>query len=66
MTQIILNGKEVETKAQTVLELVQEYGLAGKPLAIEIGGKVVNRDEWEQREIVAGMTVEMVHFVGGG
>ncbi len=66
MTEIVLNGKKTTTDAKTVFELIQAYGLEGKPIAVEIGGEVVNREEWKEKQIQSGMTIELVHFVGGG
>lgn len=66
MTKITLNGKQVVTEANTVKELIQTYGLEGKPIAVEVDGVIVSPFAWEEHQLENGMTIEMVHFVGGG
>lgn len=50
----------------TVANLIQELGLEGKRLAIELNGMIVARSNFEQTILRADDKLEIVGAVGGG
>lgn len=50
----------------TVAGLLEELGLAGRRVAVELNGEVVPRAEHARRPLAPGDRVEVVTFVGGG
>jgi sulfur carrier protein len=65
--EIQLNGAPRSiAPGTTVAALLQELGLAGGGVAVEINTDVVPRATHGERVIAAGDTVEVVTFVGGG
>jgi len=64
---LTVNGEKQELHGITnVTELVSHYRLQDKLVVVEIDGKVIERNDWEQTQLKDGMTIELVHFVGGG
>ncbi len=64
--KIQINGREKELSASTVAELVEQLGLKGDRVAIELNRDIVPRAKWRETPLHEGDKVEMVHFVGGG
>ena len=64
--ELLLNGENRRVNAATVQELIEEYGLTGKLVVVEIDGDIVDKRYWNGNKLEAGMKVELVHFVGGG
>ena len=64
--ELLLNGENRRVNAATVQELIEEYGLTGKLVVVEIDGDIVDKRYWNEKKLEAGMKVELVHFVGGG
>jgi thiamine biosynthesis protein ThiS len=50
----------------TVRALVVHLGFTDGPVAVEINGAVVPRNDHVTHPMVTGDIVEIVHFVGGG
>jgi thiamine biosynthesis protein ThiS len=50
----------------TVAALVEQLGLAGKPLAVEVNLELVPRQGHVARRLAAGDRLEIVTLVGGG
>ena len=46
--------------------LVQELGLQGDRVAVELNGEIVSRGRWSATALHEGDRLEVVHFVGGG
>ena len=66
---VTLNGESVDLVGDaTVADAVQAAGVAGdaRGVAVAIGGEVVPRGEWKQRELREGENLEVVHAVQGG
>lgn len=61
-----LNGRDTETTARTLGELIERHGLADRRIVAEVDGEIVARSEWSRTPLKAGSTVELVHFKGGG
>ncbi|MBA3458674.1 MAG: sulfur carrier protein ThiS [Deltaproteobacteria bacterium] len=64
---VVING-EPRTVADgtTVLALIGELGLSGKPVAVERNREIVPRAQHASTLLVAGDRLEVVTFVGGG
>ena len=67
---VVLNGQprsfEALSEPARVEGLVQELGLKGDRVAVELNGEIVPRAGWSETELREGDKVEVVHFVGGG
>jgi sulfur carrier protein len=66
---VLLNGERVDLADEaTVADAVRAAGVAGdaRGVAVAIGGEVVPRGEWTQRELGEGESLEVVHAVQGG
>jgi sulfur carrier protein len=64
---IILNGSDREIPANlSAGALLQDLGLAGKRLALEINQEIVPRSSLDTRMLRAGDRVEIVQAIGGG
>lgn len=64
--ELIINGTEYQLDATTIQDVVQHFGLAGKPLVVEAGGTIYTAEQWGATAVHAHMKIELVHFVGGG
>ena len=64
--KLILNGQEQDTDAATVRELVEQLGLGGQAVAVEVNKKLVRRKDHEATTLAEGDAVEVVTLVGGG
>ncbi len=63
---IQINGKSHDTQAATVVALLAQLQLAGKPVAVERNGEVLPRRLHGETPVVAGDVFELVTLVGGG
>ncbi len=64
---LTVNGEKQKLHGITnVSELVSHYRLQDKLVVVEIDGTVIERENWEETQLRDGMTIELVHFVGGG
>lgn len=64
---LIINGEEQQVDAlQNIADLVSHYELKDKLVVVEIDGHVVDRQDWQDTKLQEGMSIELVHFVGGG
>ncbi len=64
---IIVNGAARPLPAAGSLAAVlEEAGLAGRPVAVEVDGEVVVRGRFHERLLRGGERIEIVTFVGGG
>ncbi len=64
--EILFNGQARETSSETVAELLHEFELAGRKVAVELNRKIVQRDDYDSVSLTGGDSVEIVQFVGGG
>lgn len=65
--KLTVNGEVQELQGiVNVSELVSHYQLQDKLVVVEIDGKVIEREDWKLTQLRDGMTIELVHFVGGG
>lgn len=63
---IHINGEPRPFVARTVAELLQEMGLAGQRVAVEINGDVVPRSHHATHAIQERDRIEVVRAIGGG
>lgn len=64
---IILNGEPRALPGPcTVLALLEDQGLAGRKVAVEVNGTIVPRSLHPEHALKAGDRIEIVHALGGG
>lgn len=65
---ITLNGDVVQTKAQTVNELLKEIGqqLDAGGMAVAVNESVVTKEKWTEQELEEGDRVEIIRATQGG
>ncbi len=66
MTNITLNGKNIATKAQNLIDLIKIYDLNPKKLAIELNLNIIPKNNFVNTKLNSGDKIELVEFVGGG
>jgi len=67
MIQITLNGENTEVAAGlTAAQLVEQMGLVGKRIAMEVNQEIVPRSTFPEHSFSVGDSIEIVHAVGGG
>ena len=65
--RIVLNGEPIElTAAPTVAGLLEQAGLAGRKVAVELNHEVVPRSRHQSQPLAEGDRVEIIHAIGGG
>lgn len=64
--KLIINGEEKILHVATIHDIVEHYNLDKGLVVIEADGKIIERELWEVTEVVEGMKIELVQFVGGG
>ena len=64
---ITVNGENREYRDDlTAAALVEQLGLAGKRLAMEVNQEILPRGRFEQHRFQPGDRVEIVQAIGGG
>jgi thiamine biosynthesis protein ThiS len=64
---IRLNGKDRKVRpGTTIAGLLADLGVARDRVAVEVEREIVRRANWEGTQLTPGVSVEVVHFVGGG
>ncbi len=65
--RLIINGKEQSfSESLTLVKLVEQLGMKGDRVAVELNREIIPRAEWPQTKLNDGDRLEIVHFVGGG
>lgn len=65
--EIIVNGEPRQVAAPyTVTQLIDDLGLTGRRLAVEVNLEIVPRSSHANHQLQAGDKVEIVHAIGGG
>lgn len=64
--RLIVNGKEKQTEAKTIKDLLKELQIEDKVMASAVNMNVVKKENWETFELSDGDRVEFLQFVGGG
>ena len=67
MAKIQLNGKKVVIKSNySLFDLLRQYKLIRKKVAIELNGTIIPRVNYKKKKLSNKDKVEIVHFIGGG
>ena len=67
MAKIQLNGKKISIKSNSsILDLLKQYKLINKKIAIEHNGVIVPQIRFKKKFLKNDDKVEIVHFIGGG
>ena len=65
--RLTINGKEQTFEdAFNLAQLVEQLGMKGDRVAIELNRDIVPRAQWAETSLHDGDRLEIVHFVGGG
>lgn len=65
--QLTINGVKHELHdVSTMLDVIEQFGLLGKPIVAEADGRVLTAEQWADTPVSSNMSIELVHFVGGG
>ncbi len=65
--KIKINGKNFTIKPKmTLKDLVNQYKISEKKVAIELNEKIVNKQNLHKIKIKNFDKIEIVHFIGGG
>jgi len=65
--QLFINGEEnTFTAVSTLPELIDQLGMKGDRVAVELNREIVPRARWNDTRLQDGDRLEIVHFVGGG
>jgi thiamine biosynthesis protein ThiS len=64
--QLVINGDERNFTAATLDALIEELGMKGDRVAVELNREIVPRTNWGVTALKDGDRLEIVHFVGGG
>ena len=61
-----INGEEKNAVGKSVSEYLEENGFDVKRIAVELGGDILPKSQYENTILQDGDTLEIVSFVGGG
>ncbi len=65
--KLVINGDSREfADGLTLSQLVEELGMRGDRLAVELNRDIVARARWAETVLHDGDQLEIVHVVGGG
>jgi thiamine biosynthesis protein ThiS len=64
--RLVINGEERNYTAVTLDGLIEELGMKGDRIAVELNREIVSRGNWSATALRDGDRLEIVHFVGGG
>jgi len=66
VVSICFNGQDCQITSTTVAELLTEFKLVGKKIAVELNKSIISRDKYSETPVAEGDRVEIIQFVGGG
>ena len=64
--QIKLNGKIIQTESKTIANLLEEYAIAAKSVAVAGNLEVIKQEKWDSYSLKENDVVECLTFMGGG
>ncbi len=65
--RLFINGNErIFDEPMTLLRLIEELGMKGDRVAVELNREIVPRAQWAGTMLKEEDRLEIVHFVGGG
>ena len=53
-------------KKYSVFTLLKKYKINSKKIAVEVNGKIVNKNQYNSFYLKNKDKIEIVHFIGGG
>jgi sulfur carrier protein len=64
---VTINGEQQSLTTQTSIDqLIEQLGLQGKRLAVEVNLEIVPRSDYARYVLAEGDVVEIVQAIGGG
>jgi len=67
MSKIQLNGRKLQLDSKhSILTLLKKYKIDSKKIAVELNGKIINRNKYKSIYIKNKDKIEIVYFIGGG
>lgn len=63
---VYINGQLQQTQAQFLAELVEELGLQGKRIAVEIDEQLIPKGQHATTVLKEHIVIEIIQAVGGG
>ena len=67
MAKIQLNGRKLElSNKYSIVALLKKYKIDSKKIAVELNGKIINRNKYKLTYLKNKDKIEIVHFIGGG
>jgi len=64
--RVTINGKQEETGAATMADLLSEKGIEPRMVTLEQNGQIVAKDQIVSTAIREGDQIEILFFMGGG
>ena len=65
--QIYINGKKKNIKTNyNIIDILEEYSLKDKLLAVEINQEVIPKSKYKTRKINKNDRMEILELIGGG
>ncbi len=66
MIELKVNGRTHKTNKKTIYDLIVEYGLNTRYLAIAYNGEIIDHNQFNEINLRNGDSLEIVQPVGGG
>ena len=67
MAKIQLNGRKIIVESEySILQLLKKYKINSKKIAVEVNGKIVNKNQYNSFYLKNKDKIEIVYFIGGG
>ena len=64
--RIRINGKDEDTDAVSVLDVLKGSNIEPRMVAVEVNSKMIERDDYGTIQLKDGDEVEFLYFMGGG
>jgi sulfur carrier protein len=65
--ELTINGRRVTLEEEIgLLDYLGEIGVQPRAVAVELNGRILERNEFETTRLAGGDEVEIVRMVGGG
>lgn len=65
--QVLINGESHQfDSGVTIAALLQQSGLAGKRVAVEVNETIVPKSQHSETVVSEGDQIEIIHAIGGG
>ncbi|MDJ0882100.1 MAG: sulfur carrier protein ThiS [Gammaproteobacteria bacterium] len=65
--QVLINGESHQfDNDMTISALLQQSGLAGKRVAVEVNETIVPKSQHAETRVSEGDKIEIIHAIGGG